>query len=58
MSQEIDTLDLEAEIAALIKQAGEQLRQRDDEHVPGATAPPLQPECAPLHRESELSDRC
>lgn len=58
MSQEIDTLDLEAEIAALIKQAGERLRQQGDEHVPDAIAPPLQPGSAPLHLGSDSSDRC
>ncbi len=43
MSRTTEVADLEAEIAALIKQAGESLRERHHDGAPTSAAPPLQP---------------
>jgi hypothetical protein len=43
MSQTTETTELEVEIAALIKQAGESLRREHDDCATASTAPSLQP---------------
>jgi hypothetical protein len=43
MSQMKETPDLESEIAALLRQAGERLRRQRDDRAAAAAAPPLQP---------------